>query len=287
MAKTLYARRDVLNAKEIIAWAKDQGFRTALQPGDMHVTIAYSKVPLEWPEPIALPLTIRSKLRTEPRSVEFLGGGAVTLRFEDVDLEARWKSLCEAGADWKHDGFKPHITITYDPGNIDPAIVEPYGGRILLGPEVFEEIDDTWEQGLLEKWVPFAKIDGEKGRAFGVFSVSTHKGQEVIDGEGDAISDAILEEGAYDYVLKSRIADDEHDESNRGELIESMLFTPEKCEALQKTLRESGIEATIDIPAVVWWGGHQLTDEIVKAKVRSGEYSGFSIGGSAMRRKVS
>ena len=48
--KTLYVRRDVLNGDEIAAWAKSQGFETTLVDY-MHVTIAYSKTKLEWPEP--------------------------------------------------------------------------------------------------------------------------------------------------------------------------------------------------------------------------------------------
>ena len=42
-----------------------------------------------------------------------------------------------SGAVWEYDDYNPHITITYGEA---PADVEPYQGPIVLGPEVFEEI---------------------------------------------------------------------------------------------------------------------------------------------------
>ncbi|MCZ3275982.1 hypothetical protein NYZ53_19970, partial [Acinetobacter baumannii] len=46
--RTLYVRRDLLNAGELIAWARDAGFTTTLPADDMHVTIAYSRTPIDW-----------------------------------------------------------------------------------------------------------------------------------------------------------------------------------------------------------------------------------------------
>ncbi len=44
--RTLYVRRDVLNADEITAWAKAQGFES-VQDG-LHVTIIHTRTPLDW-----------------------------------------------------------------------------------------------------------------------------------------------------------------------------------------------------------------------------------------------
>ena len=46
--RTLYVSRRVLNAGAIIDWAKDQGFETTLPAEDLHVTIAYSRTPVDW-----------------------------------------------------------------------------------------------------------------------------------------------------------------------------------------------------------------------------------------------
>ena len=44
--RSLYVRRDVLNPKDIMKWAKAQGFATVVP--DMHVTVMYSKQPVDW-----------------------------------------------------------------------------------------------------------------------------------------------------------------------------------------------------------------------------------------------
>src|SRR5690606_28146793 len=46
--RPLYVHRKVKNAAEIIAWAKSQGFATTLPAEDMHVTIAFSRAPVDW-----------------------------------------------------------------------------------------------------------------------------------------------------------------------------------------------------------------------------------------------
>ena len=46
--KTLYVRRDVLNADEIIAWAKGQGFKTTLPADEMHVTVMFTRSLVDW-----------------------------------------------------------------------------------------------------------------------------------------------------------------------------------------------------------------------------------------------
>lgn len=287
--KTLYVSRPVLNAADIIAWAKDQGFRTTLDPEDMHVTVVFSDTPLEWPDPQAGEVIVRSKLKKETRSVEQFGGGAVVLTFDCQALSDRHAQLLAAGAVSKFPEFRPHITITYDPGNAEAAAIEPYGGRIILGGEVFAEIVDDWADDLVEKSDrfefrgTFAKMDMKKGQAFGFASVSKVGGDLVIDGEEDQIEPDDLEDAAYQHVIDSRIADEMHDGSDKGTLIESFVFTPQKCAAMQDELRKQGINATIDIPASGWWLGHQITDPNVRRKVASGEYEGFSIGGKAVR----
>jgi SPP1 gp7 family putative phage head morphogenesis protein len=46
--RPLYVHRPVLNADQIITWAKSVGFTTTLPAEDMHVTICYSNKPVDW-----------------------------------------------------------------------------------------------------------------------------------------------------------------------------------------------------------------------------------------------
>jgi hypothetical protein len=139
--KPLYANRPVTNAADIVAWAKAQGFKQTLRPEDMHVTVAFSREPVEW-EAVGETAKQIGSAPGGARAVEKLGDeGAVVLRFENGQLKKRWQLYRNAGASWDFEGYKPHITITYDAGDLDLSKVEPYNGPIRLGPEQQEDLD--------------------------------------------------------------------------------------------------------------------------------------------------
>lgn len=153
--RTLYVYRPVLNAKEIIRWAKSQGFNTTLAPADMHVTIAYSEQVLDWMKIVAVSYPEDGHLTVPPggpRVVEQLGpGGAVCLLFNSNELSWRHVDMLRAGASWKWPTYQPHITLTYQLGDLDLAVeVRPYLGDIVLGPEVFEEVQSGFAERLVE-----------------------------------------------------------------------------------------------------------------------------------------
>jgi phage-related protein (TIGR01555 family) len=149
----LYVRRDVLNADDIIAWAKAQGFKTTLPASDMHVTIAYSHEPVDW---MAAGenwsgdqkgnLTINAG---GPRLMEQFGDARVLL-FASSQLSWRHESIKNIGASWDHPEYQPRITISYDAESPDLKAVEPYRGAIVLGPEIFEAIKEDWQSGIKE-----------------------------------------------------------------------------------------------------------------------------------------
>jgi phage-related protein (TIGR01555 family) len=143
--RTLYVSRKVQNAAEIIAWAKGQGFETTQPAAEMHVTIAFSRQPVDWMEAgqawgekdgsLAIP-------PGGPRLVEKLGSdGATVLLFGSSELSWRHEDIKRAsGASWDYESYQPHVTISYQAGEMDLTKVEPYRGAIILGPEIFAEI---------------------------------------------------------------------------------------------------------------------------------------------------
>lgn len=131
-----------------------------------------------------------------------------------------------------------------------------------------------------------AKTDDEERIAFGLFSVMKIGDELVIDGEEDRIETREIEKAAYEYVKESRDAGLNHSETGVGNLVETMVFTKEKVEALKKALTEAGIKHTIEIDGEFWWGGHHVTDEKVWKSVKSGDIEAWSIGGSAVRTKA-
>ncbi|WP_425516777.1 hypothetical protein [Ensifer adhaerens] len=142
--RTLYVRRDVLNAAEITAWAKGQGF-TDIVP-DLHVTITYSRTPVDWmkmgenwSDNGKGGLTIPAG---GPRLMEGFGanGEARVLSFASSTLSWRHEDMKRNGASSDREDYQPHITISYAANGPDLASVEPFRGKIELGPEIFDEI---------------------------------------------------------------------------------------------------------------------------------------------------
>lgn len=137
--RSLYVSRNVVNSDEIKAWAKTQGFASTVD--DMHVTIAMTWAALDW---MKLPsawgegeMTVQAG---GARIVEPLGGkGAVVLLFGSSELSWRHGDLKHAGATWDFPDYQPHVTLTYKGAGMDLSKVEPYRGKIVLGPEIWEE----------------------------------------------------------------------------------------------------------------------------------------------------
>jgi phage-related protein (TIGR01555 family) len=149
--RSLYVSRAVLNAQEVIDWARSQGFDSTLDAADLHVTIMHSRKELDW-------MDVETNwgsdddggLRIKPggaRLVEPLGDeGAVVLLFNSSELSWRHEQLKQAGAQHSFDEYQPHVTITYrKPAGLDLKTVEPYVGALDLGPEIFQEIRESWE----------------------------------------------------------------------------------------------------------------------------------------------
>jgi len=143
--RTLYVSRRVLNASEIIAWAKGQGF-TPLPASEMHVTIIYTRTPMDW-----IKVGSAGEWSSEddgkmtiapggPRLMERFGDATV-LQFASSRLAWRHEDIVRMGAEVDFPEYQPHVTIEYGFTG-DLSAVEPYQGRIVLGPEVFSEVKE-------------------------------------------------------------------------------------------------------------------------------------------------
>lgn len=156
--RTLYVRRDVKNAGAIIKWAKSQGFRTTLKASDMHVTIAFSRAAVDWMAMGEAAFGSSEVVVPEggPRLLERLGDGgeAVVLSFASSPLSWRHEEMKNKGASWDHDQYQPHVTISWDAADLDLSKIEPYRGKIVLGPEIFEEVKEDWKESITEDYSP-------------------------------------------------------------------------------------------------------------------------------------
>ena len=124
-----------------------------------------------------------------------------------------------------------------------------------------------------------AKLDEEQRIIFGWAYVSRDADGEVVwDRSGEAVEKAEeLEEAAYDFVLTSRVGGADHAGDAPNELVESIVFTPEK-------VAKMGLPPGL-LPTGWWVGFHVADDELWKS-VKNGERPAFSIEGSALREPV-
>lgn len=145
--RTLYVHRKVLNGDEILAWAKEQGFKLTLPADDLHVTIAHSRTPVDWMKIGTAFEEVMELPAGGPRLMERFGEARVLL-LSAWQLNWRHHEMREAGASWDHEEYQPHITLSYDPDSPWINDIEPYRGRIILGPEIFEEVNEKWVEGV-------------------------------------------------------------------------------------------------------------------------------------------
>lgn len=122
------------------------------------------------------------------------------------------------------------------------------------------------------------KSDDERRLVFGWANVAVRvDGEQIVDWQQDAIDTADLEKAAYEYVAHFGTAGEMHRRGGIGRVIESVVFTKEKADAL-------GIPP--DVLPEGWWIGFQITDDEVWEKIKSGEYRMFSIEGKAVREPM-
>lgn len=136
------------------------------------------------------------------------------------------------------------------------------------------DIQKVWKRN-----VKIEKLNEDRHLAFGWFSIAFDpQGNQITDWQEDLIDEAELENTAYNFVIKYREGGELHIRGGIGVLVESIVFTKEKQQAL-------GIPEGI-LP-IGWWGGFYVTDAEVWEKIKAGEYEMFSIEGSAIREEVS
>ena len=162
--RTLYVKRRLLNAGAVRAWAASQGIASALPAGDMHVTVAFSREPVDWSvlEPQQDAIVVNDAVAKANRVLyvkhavhQFpsrdAANGALVLRFSSTALHDRWRYFRDAGASWDYPEYQSHVTITYSVPEADVGSIEPYRGPLVFGPEEFAEVNDDWAGEVAEE----------------------------------------------------------------------------------------------------------------------------------------
>jgi len=132
--------------------------------------------------------------------------------------------------------------------------------------------------GVIKGRFKIQKSDDDKMLAFGWANVAvTAGGKQVEDYQEDMIDMDELEQAAYAFVELYREGGEQHERGGVAVLVESMIFTKEKMEAIGLT--DSALPEG-------WWIGFKVTDPDVWDKVKDGTYPMFSIEGEAVREEI-
>lgn len=126
--------------------------------------------------------------------------------------------------------------------------------------------------------IDVAKSDSDERTVYGWAMIAVEKNGEVVtDRQGDRISPAELEKAAAVFTKDFRQTGVDHTGNATGQMVESIVFTKAKQEALG--LPEGSLPEG-------WFVGFQLDTDEDFALVKSGERPAFSIQGTGRRIPV-
>lgn len=119
------------------------------------------------------------------------------------------------------------------------------------------------------------KTDDESHMVYGWASVSTVKGEPVVDQQGDTMTPAEMTKMADRFMSSVRTAKAMHAGAGIGEVLHSMPLTNDLAKAF-------GLEADRE----GWLIGMKIHDEKIWSMVKNGTLSELSIGGHAGKREA-
>jgi hypothetical protein len=175
------------------------------------------------------------------------------------------------------DGTVPDIPVKITGTKEEPAarieIVDDEGKP--TGQMVGHKVSTLRKGELTEDDFKVIKIDEEHRILYGWGSVTTFKGELVVDRQGDAIETETMHKAVNEFMKGVRVGKLMHNGEKVGQIVHSFPITKEICAAL-------GIQSDME----GWITGYYVEKDDVWDDVKSGKYAEFSIGGSAMREEL-
>lgn len=119
-----------------------------------------------------------------------------------------------------------------------------------------------------------AKVNSDLGLVFGYAIVSKIADEPYFDLHGDYIPEDVMLEAAHDFMKGERTALEMHGGESVGRIVFAYPMTADIAKSLGITVEKTGLIIGME------------PNEEVLAKFDSGEYTGFSIGGTASFQDV-
>lgn len=138
----LFVERKVINASDLHSWYKSQGLSGMIPPEEYHVTVVYSKedVDITTMDFDYKPILIEGSMLS---FLALFDDYVVQLVLTDARLYERFQYFKDLGCSWDYPEYMPHVSLAK--GHKGKALtVEPYPESILLGPEVWSELNEDF-----------------------------------------------------------------------------------------------------------------------------------------------
>jgi len=163
------------------------------------------------------------------------------------------------------------------------AVAQSTGEKLMLSKEEIEEICKDFDVDGVQEFEPLIKND-ENHLLFGwAYVAQTINGEQVYDHSGEHVRKEDfqdLEMATYIFNIAYRQSDIRHDCIAKGYLVDSMVFTKEKIEAMKKSGHLVG-----DIAQGVWMG-YWFPEDKDWEIIKSMKAPMFSLYGSAVKEMV-
>lgn len=138
--------------EKIAQYLKDNKIPTPIKPESVHVTLLYSKKYLPNYEPhgkLDTPYVCTSKnftvWKTSPTDPNEEKTNCLVVKLNCPELIKRHKDLMkEHGATYSHDNYTPHVTFSYDIGDLDVSKLPKIDFELIFDEEYKENLDLNW-----------------------------------------------------------------------------------------------------------------------------------------------
>jgi hypothetical protein len=137
------------------------------------------------------------------------------------------------------------------------------------------EDEDSWlDTGMVEKRIygEVTKVDDELGLVMGFAIVCNQDGEPYFDLQGDHIPEDTMLKAALDFMQHSRVVKEMHAGEKAGNVVFAWPLTKDIAKAMGLKTKTTGLMIAI-----------KPSDDEMFEKFKTGDYTGFSIGGIRLK----
>lgn len=151
---------------------------------------------------------------------------------------------------------------------VDFVMPHPFSKSKYSLPRKVEELKKAYEKKF-DRQVKITKSDADRRLVYGVVLEP-----EVIDAHNDVVSVDEIENAAHNYLIKSRMIGDQHSKPAKADIVESYIAPADLDIGGQQIKKGSWVMVTKVHDDRMWQG------------IKKGSYTGYSIGGYAVKEPI-